>query len=145
MLNISLIIVCSNLYWGIIGAERSGILNITSISFTDPPVFHQFPAIYENLGLLQVSSYIEQSFEFGYRLGKTESTGDATIRYYPQLEDLLIIIPKKIPGIGTVRLEQLKSLLLKQTKPNFIEKLKSEPLKQKVFHTYFRRTQKEKD
>ncbi|MFC0469270.1 hypothetical protein ACFFHM_01625 [Halalkalibacter kiskunsagensis] len=118
-------------------------MNITSISFTDPPVFHQFPAIYENLGLRQVSSYIEQPFKFGYKLGKAESTGHAGIRFFQQQGDFLITTPKKIPGFGTVRLEQLKSLLLEQTKPHFIEKLKSEPPKQKVIHTYFRRTRKE--
>ncbi|GAE28660.1 hypothetical protein JCM9140_4917 [Halalkalibacter wakoensis JCM 9140] len=120
-------------------------MKITSISFTAPPVFHQFPAIYENLGLRQVSSYIEQTFEFGYRLGKTDSTGHASIRYYPQLEDFHITIPRKIPGFGAVRLEQLQSLLLEQTQSPFIETLKGAPPSQKVFHTYFRPTWKETD
>ncbi|CAM3834006.1 hypothetical protein GCM10009865_52710 [Aeromicrobium ponti] len=114
-------------------------MNITSIWFTDPPVYHHFPPIYENLGLPEVSSFIEQQFEFAYISGKTERTRHGSIRLYKQHGDFKVIIPEKLPGFGPIRLEKLKSLLLERVKANFIQNIESEPQKRKVYHTDFRR------
>lgn len=115
-------------------------MNITSISFTDPPVYHQFPPIYENLGLPDVSSFIEQRFQFTFTLGKVERTGYGSIRLYKKQGDFKVIIPEKLPGFGPIRLEKLKSLLLVQVKTDFIQNIESEPQKRKVYYTDFRRT-----
>ncbi|MBT2689679.1 hypothetical protein J7I93_15940 [Bacillus sp. ISL-47] len=114
-------------------------MNITSIKFTDPPVYHQFPPIYENLGLPEVSSFIEQRFEFAYTSGKTDRTGHGSIRLYKQQGDLQVIIPEKLSGIGPVRLEKLKRLLLEKVNADFIQNLESEPPERKVYYTDFRR------
>ncbi|WP_394137657.1 hypothetical protein [Cytobacillus oceanisediminis] len=114
-------------------------MNITSIWFTDPPVYHLFPPIYENLGLPEVSSFIEQRFEFAYTSGKTERTGHGSIRLYKQHGDFTVIIPENLPGFGPVRLEKLKSMLLERVKADFIQNMESEPLERKIYYTDFRR------
>jgi hypothetical protein len=118
-------------------------LNITSISFTDHPVYHQFPPIYENLGLLDVTSFIEQRFEFTYISGKIERKGYGSIRLYKQQGDFKVIITEKLPRFGAIRLKHLKSLILDQVKTRFIQNIESEPQKRKVYYTDFRRTTKE--
>jgi hypothetical protein len=123
----------------------AGFLNITSIWFTDPPVYHQFPPIYENLGLPEVSSFIEQRFEFAYTSGKTERTGHGSIRLYKQHGDIKIIILEKLPGFGPVRLEKLKSMLLERVKADFIQNMESEPPERKIYYTDFRRKARDTD
>ncbi|HWO76426.1 MAG TPA: hypothetical protein VNM69_11100 [Bacillus sp. (in: firmicutes)] len=120
-------------------------MNITSISFTNSPVFHQFPAIYENLGLPEVSSFIEQRFEFTYKLGKKERTGFGSVRMYKRQGVFKVMIPEKLPGIGPIRLEKLKSLLLEQIKAQFIQNIESQTQEFTVYYTDFRRTAKDAD
>jgi hypothetical protein len=116
-----------------------GILNITSITFTDPPVYHQFPPIYENLGLPDVSSFIEQPFKFVFTLGKAERTGQGSIRFYKKQGDFKVNISNKLPGVGPMRLQKLKSLLLEEAKNALIENIESEIEKRKVYYADFRR------
>lgn len=120
-------------------------MEITSIWFTDPPADHLFPLIYENLGLPEVSSFIEQRFCFTFTSGKTEKMGHGSIRLYKQHSNLKVIIPEKLPGIGPKRLEKLKLLLLERIKGKFLQNIESEHPKQKVYYTDFRINSKSAD
>jgi hypothetical protein len=115
-------------------------LDITSFSFTEQPVYHRIPSIYEDLGLPDLSSFIEQSFEFVYILGKNENTGYGSIRYYEKQQQFKIIIHGKLPMFGPNRLENVKRLLLNKIKGLFLNNLESMPPKQKVYYANFRRS-----
>ncbi|SIR85812.1 hypothetical protein SAMN05878482_106213 [Peribacillus simplex] len=118
-------------------------MKISSISFKEPPVYHEFPPLYEGLGLLEVSSFIQQRFEFAYTLGKVEKTGLGSIRLYKLRGDLEVHISDKLPGVVPIKLQQLKCLLLEKAKTAFIENIESEPEKRKVYYGEFRRTGKD--
>lgn len=113
-------------------------MELLSVSFTEPPVYHEIPAIYEDLGLPDLSSFIQQRFDFVYSLGKMQSSGHGSIRFYKQKGDFRIKIFEELPGFGPVRLQQLKGLLLEEVKTTFIENIKSETEKRKVYYTDFR-------
>ncbi|RFU70932.1 hypothetical protein D0469_03000 [Peribacillus saganii] len=114
-------------------------MKISSISFIDPPIYHEFPAIYEDLGLPELSSFIQQRFEFAYAIGKEERTGHGSIRYYKKEGNFKVNISDKLTGVGPIRLQKLKHLLLEEAKNDFIENIESETEKRKVYHTEFRR------
>ncbi|MFF2500976.1 hypothetical protein [Peribacillus sp. NPDC058075] len=118
-------------------------MKISSISFKEPPVYHEFPPLYEGLGLPELSSFIQQRFEFTYTLGKVERTGLGSIRFYKRQGDFEVLIPDKLPGVGTKKLRNLKGLLLEEAKTTFIENIESEPEKRKVFYGEFRRPRKD--
>jgi hypothetical protein len=118
---------------------------INLVSFKDTPVYHIFPPIYENLGLAEVTSFIEQRFEFSYKLGKIERTGYGSIRLYIRDRGLRVIINEKLPGIGPVKLEKLKSLLLETVKSRFIENIEFDHEKRRVYYTDFRKGAKDRD
>lgn len=107
-------------------------MKISSISFEEPPVYHEIPPIYEGLGLPDLSSFIEQPFEFAYTLGNVERTGHGSIRFYQQQGDFKVSISDKLPGVGPIRLQKLKGLLLKKAKTAIIENIESEIEKRKV-------------
>lgn len=114
-------------------AEKGRVtLNITSISFTNPPVYHEFSPIYEGLGLPEVSSFIEQPFEFIFTLGKAERKGQGSIRFYKKQGDFKVNISPEIPGVGPVRLQELKSLLFEEAKTALVENIETEIEKRKV-------------
>jgi hypothetical protein len=123
--------------------RRSIHLKISSISFIEPPVYHEFPPLYEGLGLPELSSFIQQRFEFAYTLGKAERTGLASIRFYKRQRDFEVHIPDKMPGVGPMKLRELKGLLLEKAKAAFIENIESEPEKRKVYYAEFRRPRKD--
>lgn len=106
-------------------------MKISSISFKEPPVYHEFPPLYEGLGLPELSSFIQQQFEFAYTLGKAERTGLASIRFYKRQGDFEVHIPDKMPGVGPIKLRELKGLLLEKAKTAFIENIESEPKKER--------------
>jgi hypothetical protein len=113
-------------------------LNISSFSFIDSPIFHQFPPIYEDLGLLEVTSFLEQRFEFAYTLGKVVRFGFGSIRLYNKQNEMAIIIPEKLPGIGPKKLDKLKDLLMEQAKVPFVKNIESDQAKQKIYYSDFR-------
>lgn len=125
--------------------KKSDILNITLVSFTDTPVYHIFPPIYENLGLLDVTSFIEQRFEFIYKLGKVEKTGHGSVRMDIKDKGFKVVILEKLPGIGPIKLEKLKKLLLESVKSHFVENIDSDLIKRKVYYTDFRKVAKDGD
>ncbi|MDM5227516.1 hypothetical protein QUF73_15030 [Cytobacillus sp. NJ13] len=114
-------------------------MNIDSVRFTDPPIHHQFPPLYENLGLPEVSSYIEQNYEFDFTAGKTKRTGHGSIRIYKQYAEFKVIISEKLTGFGPKRLEKLESLLMEEVKDRFINNIQSETQARKVYHMHFGR------
>ncbi|WP_141992567.1 MULTISPECIES: hypothetical protein [Bacillaceae] len=118
-------------------------MKISSISFKEPPVSHEFPPLYEGLGLPEVSSFIQQRFEFAYTLGEVERIGLGSIRFYKRLGDFEVHISDKLPGVGPIKLRVLKGLLLEEAKTAFIENIESEPEKRKVYYAEFRRTGKD--
>ncbi|MEF2097044.1 hypothetical protein V3595_20695 [Bacillus sp. CFBP9009] len=118
-------------------------MKISSISFKEPPVYHEFPPLYEGLGLPELSSFIQQRFEFAYTLGKVERTGLGSIRFYKRQGDFEVLIPDKLPGVGPIKLRNLKGLLLEEAKTAFIENIESEPEKRKVYYGEFRRPRKD--
>ncbi|KAF0821125.1 MULTISPECIES: hypothetical protein [unclassified Cytobacillus] len=117
---------------------------IDSIRFTDPPVHHRFPPLYENLGLPEVSSYIEQKYEFDFTIGKTKRTGQGGIRMYMQYEDFKVIIAGKLTGFGPKRLIELESLLMDKVKKPFLDNIEADTKSQTVFHTHFGRKDRRK-
>lgn len=118
-------------------------MNIDSIKFTDPPVHHQFPPLYENLGLPEVSSFVEQKYEFDFTVGKTKRTGHGSIRMYKQYGEFKVMISEKLTGFGPKRLEKLESLLMEEVKEGFISNIKSEIKTRKVYHLHFGRKEGE--
>lgn len=114
-------------------------MNIDSIRFTDPPVHHQFPSLYENLGLPEVSSFIEQKYEFDFTIGKTKRKGHGTIRKYKQSGQYKVQLTGKMTGFGPKRLEKLERLLIEKVKERFINNIESEVKAQKVYHVHFGR------
>lgn len=119
-------------------------MNIDSIKFTDPPVHHQFPPLYENLGLPEVSSFVEQKYEFDFTVGKTKRTGHGSIRMYKQYGELKVIISEKMTGFGPKRLEKLESLLMEEVKERFISNIEAETKTRKVYHMHFGRNDRGK-
>ncbi|MCM3706352.1 MULTISPECIES: hypothetical protein [Cytobacillus] len=119
-------------------------MHIDSIRFTDPPVHHQFPSLYENLGLPEVSSYIEQKYEFDFTIGKTKRTGYGSIRMYKQYEVFKVIIIEKLTGFGPKRLIELERLLMDEVKKPFIDNIEEDITPQKVFHMHFGRQDRRK-
>ncbi|AND38077.1 MULTISPECIES: hypothetical protein [Cytobacillus] len=119
-------------------------MNIDSIRFTDPPVHHQFPPLYENLGLPEVSSFIEQKYEFDFTAGKTKRTGHGSIRVYKQSGEFKVIISEKLTGFGPKRLEKLASLLMEEVKERFISNIEDETKPRKVYHMHFGRNDRDK-
>ncbi|MBN8203657.1 MULTISPECIES: hypothetical protein [Bacillaceae] len=117
---------------------------IESIRFTDSPVHHQFPTLYENLGLPEVSSFIEQKYEFDFTAGKTKRTGHGSIRMYKQYGELKVIISEKMTGFGPKRLEKLESLLMEEVKERFISNIEAETKTRKVYHMHFGRNDRGK-
>ncbi len=117
-------------------------MKISSISFKEPPVYHEIPPIYEGLGLPDLSSFIQQRFEFAYTLGKVERTGHGSIRFYKQQGDFKVTISDNLPGVGPIRLQKLKGLLLEEAKNVLIENIESELEKRKVYYAEFRRPEK---
>ncbi|MGY6208891.1 hypothetical protein ACXEO8_02790 [Cytobacillus firmus] len=118
-------------------------MNIDSIKFTDPPVHHQFPPLYENLGLPEVSSFVEQKYEFDFTVGKTKRTGHGSIRMYKQYGEFKVMISEKLTGFGPKRLEKLESLLMEEVKEGFISNINSETKTRKVYHLHFGRKEGE--
>ncbi|WP_375090456.1 hypothetical protein ACDZ29_06460 [Peribacillus sp. RS7] len=120
-------------------------MKISSISFKEPPVYHEFPPLYEGLGLPELSSFIQQRFDFAYTLGEVERTGHGSIRFYKRQGDFEVHIPDKLPGVGPIKLRKLKDLLLEEAKTAFIENIESEPEKRKVYYAEFRRPGKDSE
>ncbi|MFF2458781.1 hypothetical protein [Peribacillus simplex] len=118
-------------------------MKISSISFKGPPVSHEFPTLYEGLGLPEVSSFIQQRFEFAYTLGEVERIGYGSIRFYKLQRDFEVHISDKLPGVGPIKLRKLKGLLLEETITAFIENIEFEQEKRKVYYAEFRRTGKD--
>jgi hypothetical protein len=126
----TVLVVTTNL----IGAKRNvpvvlkegDVLKISSILFKESPVYHEIPPIYEGLGLPDLSSFIEQPFEFVYTMGKVDRLGHGSIRFYKQQGDFKVTISDDLPGVGPTRLEKLKGLLLEQAKNALIENIESE-------------------
>src|SRR3954453_23717796 len=95
-----------------IGAKRNvpvvlkegDVLKISSILFKESPVYHEIPPIYEGLGLPDLSSFIEQPFEFVYTMGKVDRLGHGSIRFYKQQGDFKVTISDDLPGVGPTRL-----------------------------------------
>lgn len=102
------------------------------MSFNEPPVYHEIPTIYEGLGLPDLSSFIEQRFEFTYTLGNVERMGQGSIRLYKQQGDFKVDISDKLPGVGQKKLQKLKGLLLEEAIEALIENIESELEKRKV-------------
>jgi hypothetical protein len=48
-----------------------------------------------------------------------------------------------MPGVGPIKLRELKGLLLEKAKTAFIENIESEPEKGKVYYAEFRRPRKD--
>ncbi|MBT2650134.1 hypothetical protein J7E52_26155 [Bacillus sp. ISL-34] len=118
-------------------------MKITSISFKEPPVHHEFPPLYEGLGLPELSAFIQQRFEFVYTLGEVERMGLGSIRFYKRQRDFEVHISDKLPGVGPIKLRNLKGMLLEEAKTAFIENIESEPEKRKVYYGEFRRPRKD--
>ncbi|MGZ9819768.1 hypothetical protein ACXM0N_28320 [Peribacillus simplex] len=118
-------------------------MKIPSISFKEPPIYHDFPPLYEGLGLPELSSFIQQRFEFAYTLGEVEKIGLGCIRFYKRQGNFEVHIPDKLPGMGPIKLRKLNSLLLEEAKTAFIENIESEPEKRKVYYAEFRRPRKD--
>lgn len=114
-------------------------MHIDSIRFTDPPVHHQFPSLYENLGLPEVSSFVEQKYEFDFTIGRSKRTGHGSIRIYKQYDEFKVIITGKLTGFGPKRLIELENLLMDKVKKPFIKNIEADTKPQKVFHMYFGR------
>ncbi|RFU65221.1 hypothetical protein [Peribacillus glennii] len=114
-------------------------MEICSFSFSGRPVYHVLPGIYEGLGLPELSSYIEQHFDFTYTLGKSESTGHGRIRFYKSSGQVKVDLPENLPGVGPVRLQKLKELLLEKAKNPFMGNAESAAEERKVYHAHFRR------
>ncbi len=119
-------------------------MNIDSIKFTDPPVHHQFPPLYENLGLPEVSSFVEQKYEFDFTVGKTKRTGHGSIRMYKEYGEFKVMISEKLTGFGPKRLEKLERLLLEDVKERFISNIEAETKTRKVYHMHFGRNDRDK-
>ncbi|MBG9445998.1 hypothetical protein [Cytobacillus firmus] len=119
-------------------------MNIDSIKFTDPPVHHQFPPLYENLGLPEVSSFIEQKYEFDFTVGKTKRKGYGTIRKYKGSGQYKVELIGKMTGFGPKRLEKLERLLLEEVKERFISNIETETKARKVYHMHFGRNDRDK-
>ncbi|WP_462411658.1 hypothetical protein [Neobacillus sp. Marseille-QA0830] len=114
-------------------------MKISSLLFKESPSYHEIPPIYEDLGLPDLASFIEQRFEFTFTMGKEDSTGLGTIRYYKSQRTYKILITEKITGIGPVKIEKLKEMLLVEAKEAFINNMEAEQEKTKVYHADFRR------
>lgn len=115
-------------------------MKVASILFIGPPIHHEFPSIYENLGLPDVSSFVEQGLEFSYTIGKVERVGYGSIRLYKQHKVNKIIFPKKLPGLGPKRLKELKKLILDQIEMDFLKNIESDTEKRRVYYNDFSRT-----
>ncbi|MDQ0882035.1 hypothetical protein QFZ73_003046 [Peribacillus sp. V2I11] len=50
-------------------------MKVSSISFKEPPVYHDFPPLYEGLGLPELSSFIQQRFDLHIPWGKSKESG----------------------------------------------------------------------
>ncbi|PLS18673.1 hypothetical protein CVD28_05975 [Bacillus sp. M6-12] len=120
-------------------------MKVSSILFKDPPVYHEFPPIYEGLGLPDLSPFIQQRFEFTYSLGKVERTGHGSIRFYKQQRDYKVNISDKLPGVGPIKNQKLQDLLLEEAKAAFIANIESEPEKRKVYYADFRSPDKNEE
>lgn len=120
-------------------------MKISSISFKEPPVYHEIPPIYEGLGLPDLSSFIEQRFEFTYAIGKDERTGYGSIRFYKQQGEFRVNISDKLQGVGPKKLQQLKGLLLEDAKRALIKNIDSELEKRKVYYAHFRQRRKDEE
>ncbi|WP_155922194.1 hypothetical protein [Bacillus sp. EB01] len=94
-------------------------MELISVGFTGPPTYYPIPEIYQELGLPDLTSYVEQHFEFALAIGKKERNGSGIIRFYKDQPDYQIIISDPIPGIGPAKQTQLKELLLNELKPGF--------------------------
>ncbi|PLR89774.1 hypothetical protein [Bacillus sp. T33-2] len=112
---------------------------INSTSFIDSPVHHEFPPLYEGLGLAELSAFVEQRFEFSFTFGKTEQKGLGSIRLYKKNKHMKVVISEKLQRVGPVRLQKLKDLLLEELSDPFIENIEFDTKKRKVFHAVFRR------
>lgn len=117
-------------------------MKISSLSFNEPPVYHEIPPIYEGLGLPDLSSFIQQRFEFVYTLGKVERMGHGSICFFKKQEIFKINISDKLPGVGPLRLQKLKGLLLEEAKSAFIKNIESEPNMRTVYYADFRHPRK---
>jgi hypothetical protein len=114
-------------------------MNINSLTFTDHPVYHVLPGIYDGLGLPDLSSFFEQHFEFTFTLGKTNRVGNGRIRLYKREGHFTVDIIDSLPGVGPIRLQKLKKLLLEQAKTPFMEHVESNLDGRKVYYANFRR------
>ncbi|ALC89043.1 hypothetical protein AM500_03965 [Bacillus sp. FJAT-18017] len=94
-------------------------MELISVGFTDPPAYYPIPAIYQDLGLPDLTSYVEQRFDFTLSIGKNERNGSGIIRFYKDQPDYQILISDPIAGIGPAKLTKLKDLLLNELKPGF--------------------------
>ncbi|OCA88005.1 hypothetical protein A8F94_09265 [Bacillus sp. FJAT-27225] len=94
-------------------------MELISVGFTGPPAYHPIPEIYQNLGLPDLTSHVEQRFDFTVSIGKNERKGAGIIRFYKDQPDYQIIISESMPGIGPAKLIKLKELLLNELKDSF--------------------------
>ncbi|PLT28862.1 hypothetical protein [Peribacillus deserti] len=115
-------------------------MKINSFTFTHPPVLHIFPSLYEGLGLPELSAYTEQRFLFTYSLGKLEGTGNGSIRLKKKNKEFDIVILEKLPGVGPIKLKNVKDLLIREAKDLFVANIQGEPNLRKVYHSYFRKS-----
>jgi hypothetical protein len=83
--------------------------------------------------------------EFAYTLGNVERNGQGIIRFYKQQGDFKVNIYDKLPGVGPIKLQKLKGLLLEEAKKALIENIESEIEKRKVYYTEFRPPRKAAD
>jgi hypothetical protein len=83
--------------------------------------------------------------EFAYTLGNVERNGQGSIRFYKQQGDFKVNIYDKLPGVGPIKLQKLKGLLLEEAKKALIENIESEIEKRKVYYAEFLRPRKAAD
>ncbi|TCN25042.1 hypothetical protein [Mesobacillus foraminis] len=91
-------------------------LNLSSFSFIEEPITHIFPPIYEGLGLPELSNYVEMNFIFTFTMGKKQYNGSGIVRKLIKSKELKIIL-NKIQGIGPVKENILKNLLIAEVEP----------------------------
>jgi hypothetical protein len=112
-------------------------LKLSSLYFIGNPIKHVFPPIYEGLGLFELSNFIENRISFNFSIGEKEYSGFGEIRKNLNNGEMYILLPK-IKGIGPVKEQQLKNLLLNSAKEGFLNAIERNDQIGMVYHRDFK-------